>query len=422
MKHKFLLVLFTATWIVASAQEDLFLSSHFVKDSTRSFFLKTGGNYFFSSDAVTNGFASDYYKGSFLTEEMKNNVSANLSSTNFFGGEANWEASLTFHPDTNNRKVEALIAYRSRAHADSRFSEDFFNIFFRGNKMYAGKSANLSNFFYQQYSYRQIVFGIGSAFNLSAKNKLYVGADLAINQGISFMKVTGKKATIYTDPAGEYIDADLHATILTDDSAGQHPSKLDGTGYSGDFYLELETENSLFAVSAENFGSIHWNKWSTQVSIDSTFHFEGIDIDEIFDIEDSIKVTDFSLDSSFNKNFIRSRSEQRIKTNLPAKISASWTLFFNQHKVDATFGADLLLNTYASPRYYAGIGFKISRSSRIGFIMATGGYTDFHAGLNIVHLFPWHMKLELGSNYIYPMVSFKSGKSQGAYLSLSKSF
>ena len=104
------------------------------------------------------------------------------------------------------------------------------------------------------------------------------------------------------------------------------------------------------------------------------------------------------------------------------KVSASWTLFFNAHKIAATFGADLLVNTYASIRYFAGINYKINRSNSLGVMIASGGYTDFHAGLNFTHLFPRHMKLELGSNYIYPMITYKSGKSQGAYLSLSKSF
>ena len=393
-----------------------------MKDSLQNFLFTLRGNYFFSSGVITNEFATDYYRGKFLSVDIKDGVSDNLTSINSFAGEANWEASLTFHPDTNNRKVEAFIAYRNRSYSGAKFSEDFFNLFFRGNKMFAGKTADLSDFAFQQYSYRQIVFGIGNHFSLSENKKLYLGADIAINQGIKFLRINGGHSTLYTDPGGEYIDADLHATILTDDSAAQHPSRLDGSGYSGDIYIEYETENSLLSFSAENFGSIQWNKWSTKVSLDSTFHFEGIDVKDIFEIGDSIKVTGVALDSVFYINYVRNKSEQRVTTRLPMKISGSYTLLLNEINVSTTFGIDVLLNTYSSVRYFGGINYKLNRANRVGIILASGGYTAFQAGLSFIHFFPWRLKLELGSNSIYPMITYKSGKSQGAYLSLSKSF
>lgn len=406
---------------LSHAQTDLNAGSHFMKDSTQRFLLDVRSNYFFASDAITNEFASDYYLGKFLADGLKDGVSKNLTDQNLFAGEINWDVSLTFHPDTNNRKVETYIAYRNRGHVDSRFSKDFFQLFFHGNEMFAGKTADLGDFSFQQFSYRQIVFGISNQFDIPGKGKIFIGADIAINQGMKFLKVKGRSSTLYTDPGGEYIDADLHATIFTDDSAAQHPSKLDGTGYSGDFYLEYETEKSLLAFSVENFGSIHWNKWSTQVSLDSTFHFDGIDVRDLFDIGDSIKVQT-SLDSTFYQNFAKSRTEQRITTQLPMKISGSYSLMFPECKLTATLGIDVLLNTYSTMRYFAAVNYKINRSNQVGLTMATGGYTGLHGGLSFLHLFPWHLKLEIGSNYLYPMMSFKTGKSQGAYLSLSKSF
>jgi hypothetical protein len=398
------------------------MQSHFMKDTSESFLFTLRANYFFASDAITNRFAGNYFLGKFLDNNLKDDVSKNLSSQNLFAGEANWEASLTFHPDTNDRKAEAFIAFRSHQHSDARFSRDLFELFFRGNKTFAGKTADLGDFFFQSYSYRQFVFGIGNAFTLSKSERLYIGADIAINQGIKFLKVEGRSSSLYTDPDGEYIDADLHATILTDDSAAQHPSKLDGTGYSGDIYLEYETENSALAFSAENFGSIHWNKWSTQVSLDSTFRFEGVDVRDLFEIGDSIKVIDGALDSVFYKNYISNRSEQRVITQLPMKISGSYTVFFHEKKLAATLGIDALLHTYSTMRYYLGVNCWLNRSNRIGLLAASGGYTNFHGGLSYLHVFPWHLQLEAACNYLYPILSAENGKSQGAYLSLSKSF
>lgn len=404
------------------AQTDVLPVCHFMKDTTQRLLIQARGNYFFASDAITNQFASDYYRGIFLTDETKDHVTSNLSGKNIFAGEANWDLSVTFHPDSSNRNVEAFIAFRSLSHADARFPRDFFELFFRGNKMFAGQTTDLGDFFFQQYSVRQLVFGIGNKFNISPGRRLYLGADLAINNGISFFKVEGRSSSLYTDPGGEFIDADLHAVLMTDDSAAQHPSKLDGNGYSGDVYLEYETEKSTLSFSVENFGSVHWNKWSTRVSLDSTFHFDGIDIRDIFEVGDSIKVTDVSLDSVFYRNYVQNKTEERITTRLPMKISGLYTFVVMENKLSASVGIDLLLNTYSAMRYLGGLNWKLNRSDEIGFVAAAGGYTPFHAGLRIMHLFPWHLKIEIGSAYLYPMVNFKTGKSQGAYLSLSKSF
>ncbi len=405
----------------SSAQSDLCLQSHFLKDTTQHVLISTYGNYFFASDVITNQFAGDYYQRKFISTDDENSITKNLSDQNIFGGEANWQVALTFRPDTSNHHLQAYIAYRNRGHVDSKFSKDFFELYFRGNKMFGGKTADMSDFSYHQYSYRQFVFGISNEFSISNSGKLFIGADIAINNGISFLKIETGGSSLYTDPIGEYIDADLHATIQTDDSASQHPSKLDGTGYAGDFYLEYETENSIVAFSVENFGSIHWNKWSTEVSIDSTFHFDGIDVRDLFDLKDSVKINT-SFDSTFYQNFIQNRKEQRITTDLPIKVSGSYTRSFPENKLSATLGIDILLKTNSTMRYIAALNYQVNRSNQIGLVMASGGYTTFHAGLSIVHLFPWHLKFEIGSSYVYPMITYKTGKSQGTYLSLSKSF
>jgi hypothetical protein len=403
-------------------QTDLETSSHFMKDSLHTVLFNVRGSYFFGSDVITNEFASSYYLGKYIDDDLKDDVTKNLSSMNRFGGQASWDVSLTFHPDTGNNKVEAYVAFRNRVHSSSGFSKDFFEIFFRGNKMFEGETADLSDFSFQQFTYRQFVFGLANEFRIRDKGKLYLGADIAINRGISFLDISTKKATLYTSDGGEFLYADLNASIYTDDSSSQHPSKLDGSGYSGDFYLEYETENNLLSFSVENYGSIHWNKWSTAINIDSSFSFEGIEVKDLFDIVDSVRFKGINVDSMVYDNYVRNREQRRVTTMLPMKISGMYTVYFCNHNLSATVGMDVLLHANSMNRYYAGAAYKFNRSNQIGINFAYGGYTTFHSGLGYTHWFPWNIKLELGSHYLYPMITYKSGKSQGAYLSLSKSF
>src|SRR6185436_5515205 len=141
--------------------------------------------------------------------------------------------------------------------------------------------------------------------------------------------------------------------------------------------------------SVENYGSIQWNKRSTSITIDSSFSFEGIEVKDLFDIVDSVRLKGVNLDSMLYDNYVHDKEEGRVTTLLPMKVSGLYTLYFNNHNISATVGMDVLLHANAQNRYYAGATYKINRSNQLGVTVATGGYTSFHAGLGYTHWFPW---------------------------------
>ena len=53
-------------------------------------------------------------------------------------------------------------------------------------------------------------------------------------------------------------------------------------------------------LGVEDLGFIYWNKNSLDIGSDSTFHYDGIWVDNIFDLNDSL-LSNISKDSIINK-------------------------------------------------------------------------------------------------------------------------
>jgi hypothetical protein len=108
--------------------------------------------------------------------------------------------------------------------------------------------------------------------------------------------------------------------------------------------------------------------------------------------------------------------------NLPGKVSAVYSRNLMDKRLAARVGIDWLFNTTADLRYHLGADYTLNKSNRIGIVIAYGGFTALHGGLNYVHLFPKKFRLELGSNYLFSMINYKKGLAQGGYLAISKGF
>ena len=94
----------------------------------------------------------------FITNEMKDAVSSKLKSKNQFGAGFRYEFSYRHRPDSMFGLENSYyqVGFRDIYHLDSRFNKDVFELYFRGNKNFAGKSADLGNFEFKQLFYQQL--------------------------------------------------------------------------------------------------------------------------------------------------------------------------------------------------------------------------------------------------------------------------
>ena len=377
--------------------------------------------YFFGSNALTIDLASTYFMNGFITNEMKDAVSSKLKSKNQFGAGFRYEFSYRHRPDSMFGLENSYyqVGFRDIYHLDSRFNKDVFELYFRGNKNFAGKSADLGNFEFKQLFYQQLYFMFGHSFNRS-ENKFEYAIGLNFNKGHKLLAIEANDASIFTQQDGEYLDLNTELEIHRSDSAKNDKIAFNGIGGSIDLYFKwTDKKNRSLEFKAHNLGMIAWNKQSAFITSDTSFRFEGVDISELFDFSDSVTNT-ISLDSSLVEPYLTNRIKKEYTTPLPALLKLSYSIPLEKYKTLASTEVGYLLFANCKPYVRQTFQYKVNSIHSIGLSLSYGGYSNFNVGLNYeLKLKNWKFQIKSDTVAGYFL---KDATSQGAFVSLSKSF
>jgi hypothetical protein len=376
-------------------------------------------DYSFASNAVTNNFAKDYYRGVFITNERKDEVSKNLDSYNRFGLQVNTRAAFNVGFDSLFGLKNSWLTFSISDHylISSSFKKDVFELYFRGNKNYAGSTADLSHFSLNQFRYQQFSIGFGHQFT---KDRAYFSyyAGLSLTKGNDLLTIRSDETSLYTDPYGESLFLEADITLQRSDSSARTWKAWKGTGVGTDLQFNwTDSSNNQFSISVYNFGFTTWNKRSTVISSDTAFNFYGVDVSNIFDFTSSVR-SDINLDSSLVQPYLKERTSRSITTLMPGRFVVSYTSSIKSRLLlnitaDHYWMADYLPSVVISP------GFHLPAHT---FWLTTrfGGYGGFFAGLAYqFHANNWEAGIR--SEYLSGILD-PNGRGQGAVFSIARSF
>lgn len=385
--------------------------------------VELNSSYFFASDAITNRFAKDYYLGHFIDTKTKDGVSGYLSGLSRLG--AGSDISLSYE-----RKPEKLFGLNdafwyldinSRNEIISTFRKDLFELYFRGNKMFAGKTADLSDFRFENSVYQQVVLGIGKSTACS-KGELTWSAGLAFNKGQRYLSIEAPGASLYTAPDGYFLDVELELEIRQSDSARKSLSAVNGLGSSLMAAVEYKDErDNIFKFELENAGFITWNKESSFVPADSSFQFIGVDANDLFNFTDTVQGT-LTSDSAYVQGFLTKRRKESFTTPLPVLIQATYFANLAPDVFGIEIGASYLGFASSFPRAWGKACWTFHPHHQLSLKASYGGYTVWNLGLGYSALLGKSFVFSLQSDYLSAMLRSTKGRAQGAFVSLSKYF
>ncbi len=378
------------------------------------------GDYLFGSNAITNKFVSDYFLGKFLTTKTKDEVSSKLEAVNRMGAEYNFTIGLTQSCDSLFGLNHSFLtfSFSDHYHVDARFKKDVFELYFRGNKRYEDKTADLSNFNLNLLHYQQFAINIGHRFLINERGYGW-SAGLRLSKGQTFLNLSSTDARLYTARYGDYLDLTAALTLRRSDSTKTKLEAWNGTGVSTDlsfFWTDENKNNWQFAI--ENLGFMSWNGRSSYVHADTSFRFTGVDVSSLFDFADSVH-TKINLDSSLVELYLKDRIKKAYTVALPGKISIRFKGKITNN-IDLTVAADQFLVSNYLPAVMISPGFKMQKHT-LNLIAHYGGYSKLYAGIGYsFEIKGWFLNIQ--SPYLSGI--FTPGKScaQGTSLSLSKSF
>ena len=380
-------------------------------------------DYYFSSGSITNKFASEYYRADFISNRLKDAVSANLFHRNRFGAEFNAGISVGQKLDTlfGSTSGISFIKLNNRAHIDGKFENDLFEIYFRGNKNYAGKKAELGPFQLRSYTYQQLSYGIEKQHEKNNK-KIIWSAALSFNIGQKYTGYDSPGASLYTATDGSFLDLDINLKIRSNDSSQSKLGSFNGFGFSGAGMLIIkDASQNAWAFSADNIGYIQWTKESSLVPVDTSFRFEGIDVSDLFDFSDTIK-KEITTDSAYVQSFLTNRQKKSFSHMVPFHIKASYSAQLKPGKLILQIGAEQILFSQARLRGFTELKYNFKRRHQLAVNLSYGGYTFWNLGLGYRGQLGKSWVFSAGSDYISSILNNGKGLSQGAFVSLEKYF
>lgn len=403
MKNQLLILLIACSAIV-NAQNIFFAPD---TNANQIFVNGYGG---VGSTGIPQNFMNKFIFPGFIDNDLKDEASNNLDQENLFGGEFLTEIHTYLKPGSLGKNGFWGVGIGTNVEGNLNFTKDLFNLTFYGNKPYAGTTLNLNNTSFKALSYSFVDFTIGNTVKKN-KSTMSYWADLGIVLGHSYTNFDLPEASIYTDPLGDYLEITIKDGLLAvSDTLSQ--DLFQGIGGKMNLNFSYTNENSKLLVQAKNIGGISWNQIRSS-KIDTTLRFEGIEINNIFQLSDSVLNEVTSLDSLIDTK------KQREFHMLPIDFN----VFYSQSIGKITYDVFARYRLFANYNPFVRVGgyYKLPFVTP-GITVAYGGYSDLHVGLNTEINIIDALKISIGTNNILGAIVPNSSTALDAYTGIKYNF
>jgi hypothetical protein len=418
LKRVYIILLFTFYTFATHAQIATIFGNEF-KDGLTTH-IGISGDYDINSNALTNQFTHKFYTGGYINEGLKNLVLNRIKNENRIGGNINSGLFAAFKSDPYGKykNISLFFSIRDRSHFDVQFSKDLFKIGFYGNADYAGKTADLSHFNLNLIRYQQLQVGVYSKSDSAA----HWGVGISFLKGEQYLSIAAKKAELFTSTDGQFININTDLSIARSDTAHKGMAAFNGYGASLEIFFEATFQTrfgtSKISSSVSDLGAIRFNKQSQLAQQDSMLHYQGFQINNLYDLRDS---TIIQREKDSVKNMLSSFKKTAFSVTLPAVFDLSLETKLNRfftlkEGMRYVFNANNKILVYVKGYFY--IHPKWILSTTFGY----GGYGTFNYGIGTSVKLPKKFIIRAGSNNLEGFIVPKKTTGQGAYFTLIKQF
>ena len=374
------------------------------------------GDLFLASNCFSASFLQNFFGSGFITEEMKDFASEKLSAENTLG--VDLSAGLWMQMAMKNNADNIFIAgIDYNFEESSQFTPDLFHLAFYGNYDLQGETAILSGSKFSLTNVIEYKVGMMKLFN-NGYNTYKLGITGGLVQGLSGLDIKAPTGTMYTAPDGRYIDFDYDFSIKTSGKNAPNLASFVGAGFSVDLFGQAYFKGPEITINAmvNDIGAVFWNNDPLKISADSTLHFEGIEINNLFGAVD----TTIAGSSDSLLEILGVVEEENVFSQaLPSRINISASKYITAD-IYFTIGAQYILNTPYKPLIFVQAAKAIpSLKMSIAANAHAGGYGVFNAGLDISKDLGSLATIRVGSNSLLGIVAPDTFRGLGAYGTLT---
>ena len=376
--------------------------------------------YLINSTSVTNEFTYKYLKNDFLDTETKDKSLNKMDDENVIGDEFSLGVYYRYKDKkySDSLKASHFFSLKERHHYNTKFTKDLFQLYFYGNKPFAGKTADASNYNYRSLQYLQLQYGM---MRESTDDGKTFGCAIAFSAlgGHEYLEIKTTDGSLYTDENAEYVDMNLHLESKESDITRSEFPNINGIGASADLEFHYGVKNKYnISLKANDIGFIVWNDKAASFEVDTVYHYEGVVVENLLD---SVFL-DIKSEGDFKEGFKKNVELKSFTSMLPFRLNLSYEFTMIPDKLTETFGVDYIFNSDYTPLIYLTGSYSFNKTTKAGILLQYGGFGGFHAGIHFDKDFGKGFIFSLGSAYLDGYIAPSSSTGQGAFVGLKKVF
>ena len=393
-------------------------------ESLREFYI--GSNLSFESSSLNGNIIEEIFSG-YIDNNLKDRI-LNLSDDHILN--LSFKNNISYSENLTDN-IFYNFSFSDITEINAKFDNDLLKLGLKGNYEFQDETLEFENTRIRANRYQQF------KLQLEKKNKnSSFGLGLSYVHGNHNFTVISNNASIYTAPMGEYLDLDYDINYYITDSTDFSLFENNGNGVSFDLTASMSAFNHNFDMYIYDLGFINWSKSSSNIYVDSSYVFNGINIDNVFEFNDSILDLSNNIDDYDNvkekkesyKSYLSSdigfRISKKIKGNRFGKITyglnTKWHPYLDNRKLSFNKIRQGFQQSDYKTYYYIKTEIltnKFSIFPKIGF----GGYTN-NFNLDLALLFERNISFAFGTQHLEYLFSNENSYGIGGYIKIYKAF
>jgi len=377
----------------------------------------------FESNALNFDFINSLLYGGRINEETKKNWINLCKQENKI--HTIFKNDFFFKRKLKNNTLNFLISDINKINIV--FNKDLLQLALNGNFDYQDQTLNFDNTHIRAERYQK--YNLQYEFN--SKEKLIL-IGLSYLKGNHNINLNINHGSLYTALNGEYLDINYDISGYITDTSNINLFQNNGNGVALDFAIKFNAGKNKINFYINNLGFIKWNKNSINFAADSTFSFIGIDIDNIYNFNDSIFNNIIDDQDYINnqkisyKSYVSANIGLNIKTNSSIKkfnhfifgLQSKWQPYiYKKEKLSTLISNGFSQSNYKPLLYISSeMGHeKIKLLPRLSY----GGYSE---DLNIELAIKIESKISLilGTKHLEDLIRNDGSKSFSLFLNIYK--
>lgn len=270
----------------------------------------------------------------FLNDDFKNQLISDLDKEN----------SIFLYQEVGTKYTSSkgwTVGLESNIIGQLTYPKDLVKLILYGNGQLLGEEISLDPVSIEVVHYSKLFYGFKVNKNLDLRLGFITGHQIA--------KLDVNKGIFETEELGASINYDVSLEAQYSDTIDPKIFSVNGIGFSFGADYTKEIENGSLDLSLSDMGLIRWDNNTSNLSVESQYSFNGVEITDFNNFNDSLLNNELDkIEEDFQANTIKNYYHYRLPFRLNAKLSQ---LLNNNLVNEVTFMADYINNFYPTPRW-----------------------------------------------------------------------